>query len=183
MIFSVQFDTPLGNMTACSADGKLCLLYFGGINHVSDFLKNNSEEVEYNEDSCITQLKKELDEYFSGRRKNFTIPLLPAGTTFQKKVWETLIGIPYGSTRSYAEQAALLGNPGSIRAMAKANGANQIAILIPCHRVIGSDGSLTGYAGGLERKKWLLDHEQRFSGKEYDQSLFPEITNQKNIRK
>jgi AraC family transcriptional regulator of adaptative response/methylated-DNA-[protein]-cysteine methyltransferase len=175
MIFSVQFDTPLGNMTACSADGKLCLLYFGDLNRGPGLLKKIPEEIKYEEDGCISQLKKELGEYFGGTRKNFTVPLSPVGTPFQKKVWETLRDIPFGVTRTYAEQAGLLGDPASIRAVARANGANQVAILIPCHRVIGSDGSLTGYAGGLERKKWLLLHEQRFSGKEYDLSLFPEI--------
>jgi AraC family transcriptional regulator of adaptative response/methylated-DNA-[protein]-cysteine methyltransferase len=173
MIFSAKFNTPLGDMTACSANGELYLLKFGDTDN-SDF-KGNSGEIKFEPDGCISELRKQLNEYFEGSRKNFSIPLILNGTPFQNKVWKTLLDIPYGVTRSYAEQAILTGNPYSIRAVAKANGSNQIAILIPCHRVIGSDGRLTGYAGGLERKKWLLEHEYRFSGKEYAQSLFPDI--------
>jgi AraC family transcriptional regulator of adaptative response/methylated-DNA-[protein]-cysteine methyltransferase len=171
MIFSAKFNTPLGDMTACSVNGELCMLKFGNIID-SDFI-GNPGEIKYEPDNCLSELKNQLAEYFTGTRRNFSIPLCPDGTPFQKKVWKTLLDIPFGVTRSYAEQAILIGNPDSIRAVARANGSNQIAILIPCHRVIGSDGSLTGYAGGLERKRWLLGHEQRFSGKEYDQLLFP----------
>ena len=102
---------------------------------------------------------KQLQEYFKGERKQFNIRLNPQGTDFQKRVWSTLSNIPYGKTRSYQEIANTLGDPKVIRASASANGKNPIAIIIPCHRVIGSDGSLTGYAGGLHRKKWLLAHE------------------------
>lgn len=106
------------------------------------------------EDACI-----QIQEYFEGKRNQFNISLNPEGTTFQKKVWEELLKIPFGKTKSYQEIANNLGDPKVIRAAASANGKNPIAILIPCHRVIGSDGSLTGYAGGLHRKKWLLEHE------------------------
>lgn len=102
---------------------------------------------------------KQLQEYFKGERKQFNIRLNPQGTEFQKRVWSTLSNIPYGNTRSYQEIANTLGDPKVIRAAASANGKNPIAIIIPCHRVIGSDGSLIGYAGGLHRKKWLLAHE------------------------
>lgn len=105
--------------------------------------------------SAITQLK----EYFSKTRTEFQLKLNPEGTEFQKKVWKLLKGIPYGKTNSYQQMANALGDPKVIRAAASANGKNPIAIVIPCHRVIGSDGSLTGYAGGLYRKKWLLEHE------------------------
>jgi len=101
----------------------------------------------------------QLKEYFEGKRKEFELPLNPSGTAFQKKVWKLLETIPFGSTRTYHEIAVALGDPKVIRAAASANGKNPIAIIIPCHRVIGSDGSLIGYAGGLDRKKWLLDHE------------------------
>ncbi len=110
-------------------------------------------------DSCLTMAVKQLKEYFEGTRKEFQIPLNPEGTPFQKKVWKLLETIPFGNTQSYQDIANTLGDPKVIRAAASANGKNPIAIIIPCHRVIGSDGSLTGYAGGLHRKKWLLEHE------------------------
>ncbi len=102
---------------------------------------------------------KQLEEYFAGERTNFDLKLTPKGTPFQQKVWEELCTIPHGKTTTYLAMAKQLGDPKVIRAAASANGKNPISIIIPCHRVIGSDGSLTGYAGGLHRKKWLLDHE------------------------
>lgn len=104
---------------------------------------------------CVTQ----LDEYFAGTRTAFDLQLNPQGTTFQQSVWEELLNIPFGSTRTYLEQTKQLGDVKAIRAVASANGKNPIWIVIPCHRVVGSDGSLTGYAGGVWRKKWLLEHE------------------------
>lgn len=101
----------------------------------------------------------ELDEYFLGKRDQFTFKLNPSGTEFQKKVWQALLEIPFGKTKSYQELSIQLGDVKAIRAVASANGKNPLWIVVPCHRVIGSDGSLTGYAGGLWRKKWLLDHE------------------------
>lgn len=104
---------------------------------------------------CVTQ----LDEYFNGNRKTFDLKLNPQGTEFQQKVWSALTNIPFNKTRNYLEQSKQLGDVKAIRAVASANGKNPIWIIIPCHRVIGSDGSLTGYAGGIWRKKWLLEHE------------------------
>lgn len=104
---------------------------------------------------CVTQ----LDEYFAGKRKGFSLPLAPEGTDFQKSVWQALGNIPYGETVSYLDIAKALDNKNAIRAVGAANGQNPIVIVIPCHRVIGSDGSLTGYGGGLWRKEWLLNHE------------------------
>ncbi len=101
----------------------------------------------------------QLNEYFEGKRTQFSLTLNPEGTDFQKKVWETLEQIPYGKTVSYLDLSKTLGDPKAIRAVAAANGKNPLWIIVPCHRVIGSDGSLTGYAGGLHRKKWLLEHE------------------------
>jgi methylated-DNA-[protein]-cysteine S-methyltransferase len=98
-------------------------------------------------------------EYFKGERKTFNLKLNPKGTEFQKKVWQKLLNIPFNKTRTYLEQSKALGDVKAIRAVASANGKNPIWIVIPCHRVIGSDGSLTGYAGGIWRKKWLLQHE------------------------
>lgn len=104
----------------------------------------------------------QLDEYFTGKLRNFDLPLGPSGSDFQKKVWKTLQGIPYAATVSYLDIAKLLGDEKSTRAVGAANGKNPIGIIIPCHRVIGSDNTLTGYAGGLHRKKWLLQHEAKF---------------------
>jgi AraC family transcriptional regulator of adaptative response/methylated-DNA-[protein]-cysteine methyltransferase len=113
------------------------------------------------ENEHLVLLQKELDEYFNGTRKEFTVRLDAPGTPFQKAVWECLLKIPYGETRSYKMQAILLGRPLAVRAVASANGCNRISIVIPCHRVIGENGDLTGYGGGLVRKKWLLEHEKK----------------------
>lgn len=123
------------------------------------------------ENTCITdeifiELKNQLDGYFSGHLETFDLPLNPQGTDFQKNVWNQLQKIPFGKTITYKEQALRMKNPKGIRAIASANGKNPIMIIIPCHRVIGSDGSLTGYAGGLKVKAWLLNHESS------QQSLF-----------
>lgn len=106
------------------------------------------------------QLDVQMKAYFEGRLREFELPLDFVGTAFQQQVWRGLLDIPYGQTRSYGEQARQLGKPTATRAVAAANGANKIAIIVPCHRVIGSDGSLTGYGGGLERKRWLLALER-----------------------
>jgi methylated-DNA-[protein]-cysteine S-methyltransferase len=110
----------------------------------------------------------QLQEYFSGKRKEFSFEMNPQGTEFQQKVWKSLLNIPYGKTISYLELSKILGDVKAIRAVAAANGKNPLWIAVPCHRVIGSDGSLTGYAGGLHRKKWLLEHESPVK----QQSLF-----------
>ena len=110
----------------------------------------------------ITDVQKQLKEYFNGSRKMFQIPFDQKGTAFQAKVWNLLCQIPYGKTISYSELSKQYGDLKAIRAVAAANGKNNLAIVIPCHRVIGSNATLTGYAGGLWRKKWLLDHEARF---------------------
>lgn len=110
----------------------------------------------------------QLKEYFEGQREDFTLDLNPQGTDFQKRVWEALLNIPFGKSTSYLELSKTMGDVKAIRAVAGANGKNPLWIVIPCHRVIGSDGSLTGYAGGLHRKKWLLEHESPVK----QQSLF-----------
>ncbi len=112
--------------------------------------------------SVLADAVSQLREYFDGSRKEFSFQLNPSGTVFQRKVWNQLMQIPYGRTMSYAELSVKLGDIKAIRAVAAANGKNPLWIVVPCHRVIGSDGSLTGYAGGLHRKKWLLDHENPF---------------------
>ncbi|HMB59615.1 MAG TPA: methylated-DNA--[protein]-cysteine S-methyltransferase, partial [Xanthomonadales bacterium] len=106
------------------------------------------------------QVQTQLDEYFDGSLRDFSIPLQASGTVFQEQVWQVLQRIPYGQMRSYADVARSLGDPNAVRAVGRANGDNRIAILIPCHRVVGSKGELTGYGGGLWRKKYLLSLEQ-----------------------
>jgi methylated-DNA-[protein]-cysteine S-methyltransferase len=120
--------------------------------------------------SVLAAAIKQLDEYFAGSRKQFDLPLQPHGTAFQQQVWDQLLNIPYAETVTYLHMAKRLGNVKSIRAAASANGKNPIGIIIPCHRVVGANGKLTGYAGGLHRKQWLLEHEAKMAGK--SSSLF-----------
>jgi methylated-DNA-[protein]-cysteine S-methyltransferase len=110
--------------------------------------------------SCIRECAKQIDQYFQVKRKHFALNLLMQGTDFQKSVWRQLKKIPYGRTASYGEVAVAIGKPAACRAVGAANGQNPISIIVPCHRVIGSDGTLTGYGGGLWRKEWLLKHER-----------------------
>jgi methylated-DNA-[protein]-cysteine S-methyltransferase len=119
-------------------------------------------EIPNDEHKLLQACAKQLDEYFAGKRKQFTLPLNQDGTEFQTRVWDLLFKIPYGKTICYNELAKQYGDLKAIRAVASANGKNNIAIIVPCHRVIGSNHSLVGYAGGLWRKKWLLDHEAKY---------------------
>jgi len=119
----------------------------------------NGGRVEAPDAGPLAQTRRQLLEYFTGRRREFDLPLLLHGTEFQKRVWRALTEIPYGRTSSYGDLARQVGNANASRAVGLANGRNPIAIVVPCHRVIGADGSLTGYGGGLERKRWLLAHE------------------------
>lgn len=123
-----------------------------------EFMKEEMEPTEKIHES-IKEVAYQLDEYFNGIRKEFGIKLNPEGTDFQKQVWKELLGVPFGKTSSYLEISKQLGDENATRAVGNANGRNPIAIIVPCHRVIGSNGKLTGYAGGLWRKEWLLNHE------------------------
>ena len=176
MIKIVKIETPLGEMVAGATDEGVCLLEFNDrrmlTTEYKDLKRLLNTTIEDGENLHLKTLKKQMKEYFDGRRKEFSVPLVTPGTDFQQAVWKELQNIQYGSTRSYQEQAIAMNSPDSVRAVANANGMNRISILIPCHRVIGSDGRLTGYGGGLKRKKWLLDHEKKYSGKAIDLSLF-----------
>ena len=176
MIKTTKIETPLGEMIAGATDEGVCLLEFHDRKMLpteyKDLVRHLKTTIEDGENKHLEALKKQLKEYFDGIRKEFTIPLVIPGTEFQQAVWEELQNIQFGSTRSYQEQAIALNRPDSVRAVANANGMNRISIIIPCHRVIGSDGRLTGYVGGMKRKKWLLDHERRYSGKDVELSLF-----------
>jgi methylated-DNA-[protein]-cysteine S-methyltransferase len=116
------------------------------------------------DDDMLANVRRQLDEYFAGKRRDFDLVLNPHGTDFQQRVWKELREIPYAGTCSYGDIANAIGNPKGVRAVGLANGRNPISIIVPCHRVIGSNGSLTGYGGGIERKEWLLAHEQRHGG-------------------
>lgn len=159
-----RLETPLGTMFACAVEQGICLLEFTDRKMLETELKALAKQLNANiiqgANPHFDILKTQLDEYFEGKRKVFTVPLFTPGTPFQQSIWRVLRSIPYGETRSYKEQADAINLPNAIRAVANANGMNRISILIPCHRVIGADGSLTGYGGGIWRKKWLLDLEQ-----------------------
>ncbi len=161
----IRIETPLGTMLAGGVADGICLLEFSDRRMLETELKQiakyfNATLIQ-GENKHFTLLRKELKEYFEKKLKNFSIPLCAPGTEFQKTVWKTMQKIPYGATWSYKQEAEKLGKPKSVRAVANANGQNRISIIIPCHRVIGSNGTLTGYGGGLWRKKWLLEHETK----------------------
>ena len=160
-----HFDFPCGEMILGSFEGKLCLCAWADGRRrasVDQRLQRilNANYVEGSSD-FIEKAKYQLDEYFLNKRREFDIPLLFVGTDFQIKVWNELLKIPYGVTVSYGELAQRIGMPNAVRAVANANAVNAISIITPCHRVIGSNGSLTGYGGGLERKRYLLNLEKK----------------------
>ena len=171
-----RIETQLGDMIAGSVEEGICMFEFGDRNTLSteynDLKRYLQQEIYEGENDHIRNLRLQINEYFVGIRKLFDIPLITPGTEFQKKVWNELLNIPYGSVITYRQQADALKNSLAIRAIANTNGMNRIAIIIPCHRVIGSNGSLTGYGGGLHRKKWLIEHEKKHSGMPFDNTLF-----------
>lgn len=158
-------DTPLGPMLAIADEQELYLLEFvdrRGLEREVERLRNRTKAaIIPGTTFSISSIEQELKDYFNGHLKHFKTPLYYMGSEFQKKVWQELTCIPYGETRSYSRQAEMLGKPTAFRAVANANGANQLAIIIPCHRIINLNGDLGGYGGGLSRKKWLIEHEQR----------------------
>ncbi|MEI2775498.1 MAG: methylated-DNA--[protein]-cysteine S-methyltransferase [Tetrasphaera sp.] len=153
----VVLDSPVGPLTVVAEDEAVIGIYFAGHRRRHPLppagLALPAEPV-------LQDTAGQLAEYFAGRRRAFDLPLAPRGDAFQQDVWALLQDIPYGKTRSYGDLAAALGRPGAARAVGAANGANPISIVIPCHRVVGADGTLTGYAGGLDRKRFLLDLER-----------------------
>lgn len=160
----IRITTPLGPMFAGATENGICMFEFTNRKMLETEFKDLNKRLNAvilpGENKHLVQLKREVAEYFNGKRKSFLVQLDAPGTDFQQSVWGILQKIPYGETWSYQDQANALGKPKAVRAVANANGHNRISIIIPCHRVIGSDGSLTGYGGGLERKKWLLDFER-----------------------
>lgn len=152
-MISAIFQSPVGPLTLISNGAALTHVEFENPRYAY-------EPAPPGEDAILAQARRELDAYFAGRLKHFSVPAAPAGTAFQRRCWDALMAIPFGATRSYGEQAAAIGAPKAARAVGLANGRNPIAIVIPCHRVIGAAGGLTGYGGGVERKRFLLALEQ-----------------------
>jgi len=176
MICITHIDTPVGKMRIGATDEGICLFDFQYRKSIDSIMNRietlSGDKFAEGEHPYFEILKQQIGEYFNGARKEFDLPLHLIGTPFQKSVWQGLLKIPYGETRSYKQQSIFLGNEKAIRAVASANGENGIAIIIPCHRVIGTNGSLVGYGGGLSRKKWLLDLERTHSGKTGQGELF-----------
>lgn len=147
---SITMDSPIGFLTLTGTSGALTSICFGNMGYA------------FNPSELLLQVVSQLREYFDGKRQSFDVPMEPVGTEFQKKVWVALGEIPYGETRSYGEIARAVDSPRAARAVGLANNKNPIPILIPCHRVIGSDGTMVGYGGGLDTKKFLLELEQKY---------------------
>ena len=157
-------ETPLGVMLLGASEGKLCLAEFSDPNRLEAQLRRTCRRMQATlvpgRPAPIADAQSQLAEYFAGRGRRFDLPLLPAGTDMQRQVWETLLRIPYGQTWSYGQVAAAIDRPRAARPVGQAVGANPIGIIVPCHRVIGAGGALTGFGGGLWRKKRLLTLEQ-----------------------
>jgi AraC family transcriptional regulator of adaptative response/methylated-DNA-[protein]-cysteine methyltransferase len=161
--------TPLGSMLAIASDSGIVLCDFVDRKGLATAIarlrtrfggKAQPAAIVPGEHAHLITLRAQLAEYFAGTRQSFSVPLAPRGTPFEAKAWEHLRTIPFGQTHSYGQQAIAMGRPQAVRAVGRANGMNYLSILIPCHRVIGAGGELTGYGGGLARKRWLLNHER-----------------------
>ena len=164
-LIAEKIDTPVGTLLAAASSQGLCLLEFSDVEdrlnrHIAKIEKSFNTQIQKGDSKIIQQLKQELTEYFNGKRKTFDIAIDFHGTEFQEKVWNALLEIPYGETRSYKDQAIAINQPTAVRAVAGANNRNKIPIVIPCHRVIGKNGSMTGYGGELWRKEFLLKLEK-----------------------
>ncbi|HUF13504.1 MAG TPA: methylated-DNA--[protein]-cysteine S-methyltransferase [Longimicrobiales bacterium] len=165
-----KIQTPIGEMIAIASDEALWLLEFADRRGLPGQRKALArlvpDEPREGHNEVLRRVEAQLVEYFAGARREFELPMRMDGSEFQREAWSALLRIPFGETRSYAQQAALLERPEAVRAVARANGENRLAVVVPCHRVVGADGRLTGYGGGLHRKRWLLDHELRHAGAE-----------------
>lgn len=148
MTCETVLDSPLGELTLREKDGCITHLLFG------------AQTVRSDSSAVLEAAKRQLEEYFAGDRRGFDLPLAPEGTAFQKQVWSELMKIPYGETRTYGDIARVIAKPGAARAVGMANNRNPISVIIPCHRVVGASGALTGYGGGLDKKAFLLQLEK-----------------------
>jgi methylated-DNA-[protein]-cysteine S-methyltransferase len=153
-----EIDSPVGTLLLVGDGESLTGLYMNDQRHRPDFPSSERN------DRCFKEVRSQLKAYFAGQLTEFDIPLAGQGTSFQQTVWKALRKIPYGMTQTYGSLAKRIGNPNASRAVGLANGRNPIGIIVPCHRVIGANGTLTGYAGGVQRKQWLLEHERRYAG-------------------
>jgi AraC family transcriptional regulator of adaptative response/methylated-DNA-[protein]-cysteine methyltransferase len=165
LLTATWIETPLGPMLAIAGDRGLELLEFVDRRaletELRELRRTLGSAIVPGEHPILQQTRQELSEYFESGRREFTMPLNQRGSDFQLKAWNALCRIPYGQTRSYADMAREVGSPAAVRAIGRVNGQNRIAIIVPCHRVIRSDGTLCGYGGGRWRKQWLLDHERK----------------------
>lgn len=150
MTYGAYIESPIGVLQVRGSDK--------GVTHVT-FVSELGAEASFKKNTLIEMCVQQLKEYFQGQRNAFDIPLDWRGTVFQQSIWQSLLDVPFGAVASYSDIAIAVSNPKAVRAVGAANGKNPIAIIVPCHRIIGSNGSLTGYAGGVERKAWLLNHE------------------------
>jgi len=157
-----EMSSPVGTLTLITSAAGLHAIFWDTDCESLDYQKMIGGIIKSKHDKIIVQTKRQLTEYFQGKRKFFDVPLAPHGTDFQMKAWQQLLKIPYGSTISYAEQAEKIGNKNKARAVGMANGSNPISIIIPCHRVIGSNGHLVGFGGGLDKKAYLLALEKTY---------------------
>ncbi len=154
-------DTPTGRLRIVATGRGICKVTFVQDDYQASALRDDGAATVTNGEGLriLGMAVRELNEYFAGERKDFTVPLDLSGTGFQRAVWARLQGVGFGQLVAYQDLAVALGNPGAYQAVGAANGRNPVAIIVPCHRVVGRDGNLTGYAGGIDRKKWLLHHE------------------------
>ena len=160
MILIQTIESPIGPLTAAERAGRVCMLHFGADGPLVDVIFERWYPAESKARQALPGVAAILERYFGGEIEALdTVPVELNGTPFQKGVWQALRRIPGGTTISYSELAKRIGDPAAVRAVGTANGANPVAVIVPCHRVIGSNGRLTGYGGGLDRKQWLLEHE------------------------
>ncbi|MEZ5375614.1 MAG: methylated-DNA--[protein]-cysteine S-methyltransferase [Acidimicrobiales bacterium] len=158
---TATIDTPVGRLHVLATSEGLSALLWPDLDAELERIRVSPEQLDDRRPAMAGDVERQLEQYFAGARTEFDLPLDPHGTDFQLTVWAALREIPFGLTSSYGQQARAINRPRAIRAVAAANGRNPISIIVPCHRVIGADGSLTGFAGGLDTKAWLLEHERR----------------------
>ncbi len=158
MLFTTTLKSPVGSLRLFATEGALTGIYLENHKRAPELVASERDDL-----PVLLAARRQLEEYFAGERGAFELPLEPVGTAFQRIVWAALREIPLGVTWSYADLARHIGRPGASRAVGSANARNPISIIVPCHRVVGTDGKLTGYAGGVPVKRWLLEHEQRLT--------------------
>lgn len=161
IITTKLYASPCGELLLGSSNGRLCLCDWTAEPHHGKVMRRLNATIAEGDSEVISEAARQLDEYFEGLRRAFDVPLTLIGTDFQQAVWRELMRIPYASTIAYADLARRCGSEKAVRAVANANGANAMSIIVPCHRVVGSNGSTGGYGGGIATKLWLIDHEMR----------------------